>query len=69
MQKRAPRGAPWGAKGAQKVTSGIDGGVRLAHFGVPGPPKGLTILEKAVMLAANCRTAGLEGLEDWKPRI
>ena len=34
-----------------------------ADFGSGLLPKGSKILEKAAMLAANCRTAGLEGLE------
>ncbi len=42
---------------------------RAADFGGPGPPKGSKILEKAAMLAANCRTAGLEGLEGLVLRI
>ena len=36
---------------------------RAADFWVRVLPKGSKILEKAAMLAANCRTAGLEGLE------
>ena len=37
---------------------------RAADFWGPGPPKGSKILGKAAMLAADCRPAGLEGLED-----
>ena len=38
---------------------------RQARGGFLGlaPPKGSKILEKAAMLTADCRTAGLEGLE------
>ncbi len=67
--KRGPRGTPRGAKGAQKWSEWDRRVSNATIFWPPVLPKGSKILEKAAMLAANCRTAGLEGLEDWRPWI
>ncbi len=63
--QEAPQERPRGTKGLKNLWR--DGNVSL--FGAPEPPKGLKILEKAAMLAVDCRTAGLEGLKDWRLRI
>ena len=65
IEKEAPRGIQKGARGAQKELEGHWRSGKLSNFGAPAPPKGSKILEKAAQLAADCRTAGLEGLEDW----
>ena len=49
-----------------KVRFDTPGATSARRIWTPGLPKGSKILEKAAMLAADCRTAGLEGLEDWR---
>ena len=65
-QQGRPRGAQKGARGAQKWSGQHRGDFDWTIFLAPVPPKGLEILEKAAMLAADWR---LQDWKDWRLRI
>ena len=60
--KRRPKRGQESQKGERNLQEFVGS----PNFWAPGPPKGLQILEKAAMLAANCR---LQDWKDWRPRV
>ncbi len=63
MTKKGAKGRPKGGQGAKKDSRNYRRDRGWSIVGALGLPTGSKILEKAALLAADCR---LEGLEDWR---